>query len=174
MISIQLYMTKFCSVLIWNKYSLRYFRNTNWQSEQCNRGQAKLDFYVFKQSSLQNSILQGSKAIFLSWITGVCRRGRDQMITKLVNHPYFSPVGVGTRNLQAYLSAIFFFPFIIRKNRPVCTIHTEVDEPQVFYITCALCFYPPPNSALPPLCPLQLPLVLQCKVPQQSVPKLQV
>lgn len=146
---IQVFTNKFCSVLIWDKCSLRYFRNTNSQSEPRDRGQAKLDFYGFTQSSLQNYILQGSKAIFLSWITGICRRGRDQMITKLVNHPHFSPVWGGDKKLSSLPICNIFFPFIIRKNRPVCIIHTKIDEPQVFYITCALCFYPPRTLPCP-------------------------
>lgn len=59
------WIRKFCSQINRDKYSLRYFRNTNSQSESSVRGQAKLDFYVFKQSSVTELHFAGFKSNFL-------------------------------------------------------------------------------------------------------------
>lgn len=146
MISIQVFISKFFSILIWKKY----FRNTNSQSKLCDRGQAKLDFMVLKQSSLQNYILHGSKAIFFLsplfhyWCLQKGKGPDNHKACK--SSSLFTCVGWGQEIVRlTYLQ--YFFSFIIRKNRPVCTIHTEADEPQVFYLTLLFAF------TLPELCP---------------------
>lgn len=77
------------------------------------------------------------------------------MVTKPVNHScHFSPGWEGDKKLSIKLTILqYIFFFIIRKNRPVRIIHTEADESQVFYITCALCLYPP-RTLLCPHCAL--------------------
>lgn len=122
----------FCSVLIWSKYLLRYSLNANSQSEPT----AKLDVHIFKNLHWQNYIFQGSRAIFFSWITGVFRRGREWMVTNLAKHHcHFSPGQGEDKKLSTYYPAIYFS---LSLKRPVYITHTEVDEPQVLYTTCAL------------------------------------
>lgn len=143
---------------------LRYSRNANSQSEPT----AKSDFNIFKQPSLTELHFSGFKSNFLFLVTGVFRRGMEWMVTNLAKHHcHFSPGQGEDKKLSTYYPAIYFS---LSLERPVLLTPRLMS---LKYCTQLVLFIP--SELCPaPIVPLQLPLVLQCKVPQRSVPKLQV
>lgn len=123
-----------CQLIVWTK----------WQRT----GQVRL--LGFKQSSLTELHFAGFKSNFLVLDYWCFRKGKgtDGHKTSKSSLSLSTWAGRGQDTInQAYHPAMYFF--IIRKIRPACIIHTEADEPQVFYITCALCLYLPRTLPCP-------------------------
>lgn len=130
--------------------------------------------YGFKQSPLTELHFTGFRSnwqlFFLDYGCFQKEKGMDNH--KASKWPLLT--GVGRRNYQNLPSCISVL--IITWHWQVCTFPKGWLAVGILYNLVTVCSFPlsSANSALPPLCLLQLPLVLQCKVPQQSVPKLQV
>lgn len=142
MISILVFMDKkvlFCLNL---RYSQSYSRNANSQSEPT----AKLDFHVFKQPSLTELHFAGFRSSFLVLDYWCFHKGKgtDGHKASKSSLSLFTWAGRGYK-----LTIPQYFFVLYHQKEQVSLHHSEVDEPQVFYITCALCLYHPRTLPCP-------------------------